>query len=149
MIQFFVQGEPKPQPRPRAFARKMGDKFVARVFDAGTAEGWKAQIAVAAKPFLPAEPLDGPIALRVTFNLPRPKAHLKKDGSVKDGAPLWHTSRPDLDNYVKAVCDALTQIGMWRDDNQVADMSLRKQYGPQAGAFVEVVALGARKVVGE
>jgi len=49
-ITFFVPGEPKGQPRPRAFARKMGDKFVARVFDAATAEGWKGAIAAVAQP---------------------------------------------------------------------------------------------------
>ena len=37
-IEFFVEGDPKPQPRPRAFARKIGNKFMARVYDAGTAE---------------------------------------------------------------------------------------------------------------
>lgn len=45
-ITFFIHGDPKPQPRPRAFARRMGAKFVARVYDAGTAEGWKSQIAM-------------------------------------------------------------------------------------------------------
>ena len=43
-----VYGEPKGQPRPRAFAKPIGGgKFSARVYDAGTAEGWKSQIAQA------------------------------------------------------------------------------------------------------
>lgn len=136
-IKFFVAGEPKPQPRPRAFARKMGDKFVARVFDAGTAEHWKSQIAIAAKPFLPATPIAGPVRLRVVFNLPRPKGHSRSNGELKASAPIWHVGRPDVDNYIKAVMDALTQIGLWVDDSQVCQLEAWKQYGlPGATIYV-------------
>ena len=38
-------GIPKGQPRPRAFSRNGH----ARVFDPGTAEGWKSAVAVAAQ----------------------------------------------------------------------------------------------------
>ena len=60
-ISFAVQGVPKGQPRPRAFAFK----GKARVFDPGTAEEWESRIAEAARPHLPREPLAGPVALEV------------------------------------------------------------------------------------
>jgi len=44
-IHFFVSGDPKAQPRIRAFAINGH----ARVYDPGTAEGWKSLIAVAAR----------------------------------------------------------------------------------------------------
>lgn len=75
-ISFSVQGVPKGQPRPRAFAFK----GKARVFDPGTAEGWKSAIAEAARPHLPREPLAGPVALEVAFSFPRPKKHFLKAG---------------------------------------------------------------------
>jgi Holliday junction resolvase RusA-like endonuclease len=62
-VEFNVDGLPKGQPRPRAFARKVGDRVVARVHDSGSAEGWKSDVARASMPHRPAAPLDGPIVI--------------------------------------------------------------------------------------
>lgn len=132
MISFFASGIPKGQPRPRAFARNFGGKWQARVFDAGTAEGWKSQIALAAKPFLPSPPLDGPVCLHIDLYLPRPKSHCNKKG-LKPDAPKYHIGKPDADNHAKSVMDALTLIGMWKDDAQVANLNVRKMYCTLAG----------------
>lgn len=147
-ITFFVPGVPKAQPRPRAFARKFGSKFSARVYDPGTAEGWKSAIAVAAKPFLPTEPLAGPLRVDVTFIFPRPKSHFRSTGELKQTAPDWHTSRGDRDNLDKAVLDCLTQLGMWKDDGQVCSGTIRKHYALSrftlSGASVTISAAGQR-----
>src|SRR4051812_36428774 len=100
-IKFAVSGEPKSQPRPRAFARRMGDKFVARVFDAGTAEEWKGLIAMAAKPVTPVVPLLGPVSVSATFIFSRPNKHFVVNNPAKPlraDAPQWHTVKPDRDN---------------------------------------------------
>ncbi len=142
LITFFAPGEPKGQPRPRAFARKMGGKYVARVFDAGTAEGWKAQVALAAKPHRPPSPLTGPLAVELWFHFPRPKAHYRGGNphrGLRPDAPHWHTGKPDGDNLAKAVLDALTQIGaFWRDDSQVAYLTIRKGYSETPGCSVAI-----------
>ena len=54
-ILFFVRGEPKGQPRPRSFAlrgkggkpilSKTGQPII-RVYESGTAEEWKSQVAL-------------------------------------------------------------------------------------------------------
>ena len=96
-ISFFVSGEPKGQPRPRAFARKMGGKFVARVFDAGTAEAWKSCIAAAAAQHKPAEPIAGPVRLRLCFYLARPKGHHPSgriDRGLRATSPLHPIREP-------------------------------------------------------
>jgi len=132
-LTFFVAGIPKGQPRPRAFARKMGDKFVARVYDDGTAENWKSKIAEAAKPHIAGfVGFDGAVSIVMNFFMPRPKSHFRSNGQLKDGAPIWVTKKPDGDNLEKAVCDALTQLGIWRDDSQVCEVLRRKQYAPGA-----------------
>ena len=96
MILIRVHGEPKGQPRPRAFARRMGDgKFVARVFESGTAEGWKSLIAAEAAKHRPAEPISGPVSVDAYFVFPRPKSHYragKHAHELRDDAPTWHTS---------------------------------------------------------
>lgn len=121
-ISFFVDGEPKAQPRTRAFSRG----GITSVYDPGTANGWKALIAMAAKPHRPETPIDNPISLHVMFLMPRPKRLQTKKYINK---PLiWHTSKPDLDNLIKAVMDSLTQIGFWTDDSRVFRQYLIKRY---------------------
>ena len=139
-IAFQVYGDPKGQPRPRAFAMKLGNgKYSARVFDSGTAEGWKSAIAVAARPARPPAPMLGPVVLRIQFIFLRPKSHFRKNGALKDGSPLHHTKKPDSDNCAKAVLDAITQLGgFWHDDSQVSDLHVWKRYGPKAGAAIEI-----------
>lgn len=145
-IEFFAKGTPKGQPRPRAFARNMGGKMVARVYDAGTAEGWKGAIAAAAIGHIPATPLEGPLSVDLAFVMPRPKAHFGSKGGVaylKDGAPVWYEQKPDADNLAKAVMDALTALGAWKDDSQVVALSIGKQYGDPAGVMIYVESLNA------
>lgn len=146
MITFTVIGEPKGQPRPRAFARRMGNKFVARVYDAGTAEGWKSLIAVSATPHRPAAPIPGPVRLGLHFVFSRPKKHYKSnkpEKGLRSDAPLFHTAKPDNDNLQKAVMDAITQLGgFWGDDAQVAYVAAKKTYGDQPGCVVSITTLG-------
>lgn len=131
---FDVHGEPKGQPRPRAFACD----GKARVYDPGTAEGWKGAIALAFKDHLPAQPFECPIKLGVTFYFPRPaRLNRAKD---PDG-PVPHTAKPDTDNAIKAVMDTLTTIGVWRDDAQVVSLAAEKFYaakGAPSGALIQI-----------
>lgn len=130
-IRFFATGLPKGQPRPRAFARKFGDKYSARVYDAGTAEGWKSQVALAARPSLPSTPIDFPLLVTLIFYLPRPAAHFgsgKNKDKRKDSSPRFPCGKPDCDNLAKAVLDALTMLGMWKDDNLIIQLDIQKRY---------------------
>lgn len=144
IISFFAAGAPKGQPRPRAFARKFGNKFVARVFDAGTAEGWKSCVAMAAKSHTPDTLFEGPVNAALAFYFSRPKSHFRTGKNahlLRDDAPAYHTSKPDADNLAKAVLDAMTQMGgWWRDDQQVAGLTVVKWWaGANAPAGVSVI----------
>ena len=127
----WVSGTPKGQPRPRAFSR--GGK--ARVFDPGTAEGWKSSIAVAFRLLLEQHPpIVGPVRLELDCHFDRPKSHRRASFDLKPTAPWYHTSKPDADNVAKAVLDALTTLGIWHDDAQVAELLVVKQYAGQPGS---------------
>ena len=117
-----------------------GGKYSARVFDTGTAEGWKSAVAFNARPHTPAAPIAGPVRVKLAFVFKRPKSHFRSNGvELRPEAPAKHTARPDADNLAKAVLDALTQLGgFWKDDSQVAVLAIYKDYGNQAGAFVEI-----------
>lgn len=126
-IRFFAQGVPKGQPRPRAFSR--GGH--ARVYDPGTAEGWKSCVAIAAKAHLPKEPMACPVAVALDFAFPRPKSHFgtgKRATERKATAPTHHVAKPDADNAAKAILDALTDLRMWTDDAAVVQLTITKRY---------------------
>lgn len=136
-----IPGAPKGQPRPRAFARKMGNgKYAARVYDAGTAEGWKSCVAVACKE-LADRKLQDALTVKIVFFMPRPKSHFRKSGELTASAPRLFTQKPDADNLGKAVLDALTQIGAWEDDSQVCDLIIQKRWekpGTPPGAQIDI-----------
>lgn len=134
-IRFHAVGKPIGQPRPRAFARKMGNKFVARVYDAGTAEEWKSIVAVAARSALPSAPIGVPVRVELEFAMPRPVGHFgsgRNAAVLKSSSPSHPVGKPDLDNLAKAVLDALTQIGMWADDSLVVSLCIHKCYADNA-----------------
>lgn len=131
-ITFYAQGVPKGQPRPKAFARG----GIASVYDPGTAEGWKGQVALAARPYLPSQPLDVALILHLEFYFPRPKGHYiagKPERGIRPTSPGYLTGKPDADNAAKAIMDALTTLRMWRDDAQVAHLIVRKLYDDGRG----------------
>lgn len=131
---FDVLGEPKGQPRPRAFSR--GGH--ASVYNPATAEGWKGSIALAARASLPPAPIDCPVRVAVSFYFPRPARLLRKKDP--DGL-IPHTAKPDSDNAAKAVLDCLTSVGMWRDDALVCSLVAEKYYaarGQASGALIQI-----------
>ena len=128
-----VYGDPKGQPRARAFSR--GGK--ARVYDPGTAEGWKGQIAQAAHLHI-GYLLDEPVRVDAVFLFARPARLLRKkdpEGRIR------HVCKPDRDNLDKAVLDAFTGIGLWRDDCQACSGIIEKFYaakGEAPGAEIRI-----------
>jgi Holliday junction resolvase RusA-like endonuclease len=130
-ITFFVPGEPAAQGRPRARVMRIGRRFAPQIYNPHNAEDWKARVSITARPFAPKAPMLGPIRVHMTFMLPRPQSHYvrsKERALLKPSAPLWHTSKPDFDNFAKALIDALTGIRMWADDSQVCDSRVLKIY---------------------
>lgn len=124
---FTVVGTPKGQPRPRAFARAGH----IRMYDPGTAEGWKSAIADAAQDHIPPEPITAAVALSIALVFPRPKSHYrtgKHANKRKDSAPFWVATKPDIDNCAKAVMDALTELRFWRDDALVVKLTITQRY---------------------
>lgn len=137
-VVFRVPGTPRPQPRHRAYARRMGDRHVARVYDPGTASAWKRAVALAARPHRPPRPIDDPIVVDVLFLFPRPRRlQRRKD---PDGR-IPHVSRPDRDNLDKAVLDALQDDGWFSDDSIVCAGTIEKCYAAKEegpGAWVRI-----------
>jgi Holliday junction resolvase RusA-like endonuclease len=133
VIDFFIEGTPVGQPR----ATQLGN---GRAFYREKTIGpWKAAIMWGCKAHRPKDPLAGPLNVWLCFYFPRPKYHFKKDGQLKVDAPLRHIVRPDADNAMKAVLDALTKCGFWLDDCQVCDAEIKKIYASGGPPGVRIV----------
>jgi Holliday junction resolvase RusA-like endonuclease len=143
-IGFWIPGVPQPAGSKRAFPIKRANGSIGvAVTDANpTSRSWKNDVAHAALSVVGGgyEPLRGPLSLRVTFNLPRPKSHYGAKG-LKPGSPRWHTSKPDATKLLRGVEDALTGI-LWGDDAQVSEQHVTKVYTSGAsGVRIEVLSL--------
>lgn len=132
-ITFEVPGQPVPQPRPRVstrggFARAYTPKghaihaYREAIELLARTNGWRQG------------PTQCPVAVEIDCYLERPASHVTKAGEVRSSAPTY-PGRSDVDNLAKAVLDAITDAGtLWRDDDQVVDLHVRKHYArPQAG----------------
>ncbi len=90
------------------------------------------------------EPLAGPVHVIVSIRVARPKAHYRTGrfaSILRPDAPTYAPSTPDIDKAQRAVFDALTDAGVWRDDRQIVAVYATKVYG-QPGATVYVEAAG-------
>jgi Holliday junction resolvase RusA-like endonuclease len=145
-VNTFIFGDPKGQPRARAFARKMGAKHVARMYDSDVADAWKQAVDIGIEREHRAQPvvLDpvGAFEVKLTFFFRRPKSHYSKGGHVKASAPICHVSKPDADNLAKLVLDRITEGGwIWRDDSQVAKLKVEKYWAitdARIGVYVSI-----------
>lgn len=87
------------------------------------------------------EPFRGPVDLTVRLCYPYRKGEPKRVQA--SGLEIPHDCRPDLDNLLKGLFDALTAAQVWGDDSQIARLDASKSWGPKA--YWEVVAAPARR----
>ena len=131
MIIFEILGNPVPQGRPR-FVR-MG-KFT-KAYDPKESQVWKDNIRAQAIAFINQnhpdwKPLDGALVLNCQFHLSRP-------ASISEKKRPFPIVKPDLDNLLKAVKDALKGI-LWHDDSQVVKIEAEKEYNGRPGVIISL-----------
>jgi Holliday junction resolvase RusA-like endonuclease len=147
-FRFVVIGDPKGQPRPRAFARKVSiNTYVARVYEAGTAEAWKSAIALSARESgLDGVMMTGWVTFQMSCFFARPKAHFRsgKNSHLLKFAceETRKVSKPDLDNLLKAATDCLTTLGAWKDDSQIVHAVVSKEWTLKPRSFTEFHIVG-------
>lgn len=70
------------------------------------------------------------------FYLPRPRSHYRTGKNaelLRDNAPTYCPTKPDLDKLLRSTWDALTAAGVYTDDSRVVSANSIKLYadGPQ------------------
>ena len=133
MIQFFVPGIPRPG------GSKVRTRFGVREAGKHTA-AWRETVKVFAEHSYDIM-FDCALQLEVLFIMPRPKKHYRSNGELKDDAPQYHTSKPDITKLLRSTEDALTNV-LWRDDSLIAHQTATKCYGDKPGARITIRKLG-------
>jgi crossover junction endodeoxyribonuclease RusA len=140
-VEVDVRGLPRPQGSMKSHVLPSG-RVATRYPDGVWAWRHQVQYAVAA---LEEEPFTGPVELRLGFELLRPAGHFgtgRNAGLVRKGAPRWPAVMPDLDKLTRAVCDAITDAGLWRDDAQVVVIHTAKRYcDASPGVLIHVLEM--------
>jgi len=83
----------------------------------------------------------GPVEVYATFHFPRPKSHYrtgKLADTIRDDAPKYVSTKPDLDKLCRAVGDALGGVVL-RDDSQIIQWVASKVYGDPVRTFITIM----------
>lgn len=142
MTKLTIPIEPKPQTRPKF--SKLGTHEDPKM------KAWRRSCTYLVKSLWKVEKIEGAIEVDVTFYLKAPQTISKKP--TQKALPrtlkrfkkfveekIWHATRPDLDNYIKALFDSIGDAGtVWNDDGQVCSIHARKVYSPNPRIEIEI-----------
>lgn len=70
---------------------------------------------------------EGSLSLKVVAYYQIPKSFSKKKRMQAITGELRPTVKPDLDNVLKIICDALNKVA-YKDDNQITNIEIKKFY---------------------
>lgn len=132
-ILHFEQGMPKgtAQQKGVAIRYKNGEPYIQH-YKKDKVAALREEFMYRLNRYAPRVPYAGPVRLSVLLCF-----------DVKD-KKLWgkyKTTRPDGDNYIKELKDAMTECGFWGDDSQVADERVVRVYSEKAAIRIQVEEL--------
>ena len=81
-----------------------------------------------------------PLKMKITAIHGIVKSASKKDRAKMLDGDLKPTKKPDADNIVKIICDALNGVA-YKDDTQVVELEIKKVYGELEKVVVEIEEL--------
>lgn len=126
---FYIAGKPQGKGRPR-FTRS-GHTYTpakTKAYERAIQSAYKEQ---AGAYFI------GPVSVDILCIYPIPKSRKKADKEAMRDGRIQPCVKPDLDNVTKAVCDALNGTA-YADDACICTLTVRKQYGAQAGVWATI-----------
>ena len=133
MIRLVIPGEAVPQLRPR-FARH--GNYV-QAYDPAKCRDYKAYVRMLAAQQAPPKPIEGPVAVRIVVCRNTPQSWSKVKIAAANAGRIRPTTKPDIDNVVKGLKDALKGL-IWVDDAQVVRLEAEKWYSDRPRAEIEV-----------
>ena len=131
MIEFTIPGEVRGKQRPRATRQ-------GRVYTPSETVNAEAFIRmIAAEAMAGRMPLDGPVILTLDIRVGVPASYSKRRREAALANEIAPVKKPDLDNVVKLISDALNGI-TFRDDKQIVLLVAGKKFAEQAETKVTI-----------
>lgn len=126
----------EPPPTHQAALRvlknkKTGSMFIGKMKSSKSAM-WRVKFELLLKQWKPEKPMGGVIRASINFAYPLLAKH---KGKMMTEPKI---TRPDCDNLVKSVLDALTSSGYITDDSNVAILTVTKQHHYKA-PYIDVI----------
>lgn len=84
--------------------------------------------------------LENDLEVTINFYFSIPKSTSKKKRELMLNGKIMHNKRPDIDNCIKSITDALNEIA-YKDDNQIVKIQASKYYSdePKTVVFIEEI----------
>lgn len=86
------------------------------------------------------DPLEGYLKVEIIFYMPIVKSTSKKNRQLMVEGKLRPDKKPDIDNMIKSITDALNELA-YQDDKQVVEVQAYKYYSEQPRAVVTISKL--------
>lgn len=133
-LKFWINCDPPRsthQSALRIHKQKNGKLFVGR-----SNKGIKIdkELQILLLPHRPRVPIEDPIELEILWVFPYRKSEPKKNR----GGLIPCQTRPDADNLIKGLLDAMTKISMWKDDGLIYSIKFEKYFGANSGIGVKI-----------
>ncbi len=130
---FTIPGTAVPQGRPIFTAR--GERRWA--VDPPRSREYKAKVRACALRACKPKVITGAVRLLVQEYRPIPRSWSRQKQEAAREGRIYPTTRPDFDNIIKAITDALNGV-LWEDDRQVIDGRIQQFYSDEPRVVVEV-----------
>lgn len=85
-------------------------------------------------------PDDAQLVMEIVAVFPIPKSTSKKRAALMENGEIRPAKKPDCDNIVKSICDALNLVA-YKDDSQIVKLQIAKRYESgmwHIGAYVTI-----------
>jgi len=133
-VRFSVPGSPVGKGRPR-FARR--GNFVTAYTPEATASYENLVKLKAEEAMQGREIIEGAVAVNIEVWIAPPSSWSKKKRISALMHEIHPTTKPDIDNIIKCICDAINGI-VWNDDKQVCSITVTKNYANVPCVCVEI-----------
>ena len=130
-IVFTIPGTARGKQRPRATRQ-------GRVYTPKETVNQEAYIKMlAATAMRGFAPFGGPLQATFNISVAIPKSYTRRQREQALNGEIWPTSKPDIDNVVKLLCDAMNGV-VYSDDKQIVDLLVTKAYATHGETIVMI-----------
>jgi Holliday junction resolvase RusA-like endonuclease len=120
----------------RILRKANGQSFIGKT-STSKASVAKKELQILLQPHIPQQPFAGAISVKIFICFPFNKTdskHTQEKGSV------YHPKKPDVDNYVKMLLDAMNKK-FWVDDAQICELRVIKKRGNKPLIDIEIATI--------